>query len=146
MSFKVQWDSDGRPVIACDTLAEALEIAKQGSPLNGAHRGKPERTESQTPTDKVATVFSGVNAKARNLLKGIANHPQGAELDQALGSECGTEPAGFGGVLGAVSKSAKKVGLTGDHFVKSEIRFDGQRRLRWLAPTKLLLENRNKLQ
>jgi hypothetical protein len=145
--YKVQWDSDGKPIIACDTLAEAIELAKHGSPLNGTNQqSKSARAEPQTVSDQVTAVFAGVNSKAKNLLKGIANHPQGVELNESLGQECGTEPAGFGGVLGAVSKEAKKVDLTVDQLVRSEIRFDGTRRFRWLAPTKLLLEHKNKLQ
>jgi hypothetical protein len=94
--------------------------------------------------DKMTAVFAGINDKARKFLKALLNYPTGIEGTE-FGKVCGTEPDGFGGVLGAISKQTKKVGLTIDDLVLSEARFEEERRYRWLAPMKLLLEHKGKL-
>ena|ERR1035437_1186023 len=146
MAIKVQWDVDG-PFAICDTTAEALELLKHAhSSANGAsQRPKREQSnEAQTVEQKMTAVFAGVNDKAKKLLKTLFAYPQGIEGDE-FGKACGIDPSGFGGVLGGISKEAKKVGFTIDKLVQSEARFDGPRRYRWLAPTKLLLEHKHQL-
>jgi hypothetical protein len=148
MAIKVQWDIDG-PFAICDTTAEALELLKhaRSSANSAGQRSKQEQSNEapQTVDEKMAAIFAGVNKKAQKLLKALLVYPQGIEGDE-FGKVCGTEPSGFGGVLGGISKEAKKVGLTIDKLVQSEARFDGPRRYRWLAPTKLLLEHKHQLQ
>jgi hypothetical protein len=147
MAIKVQWDTDG-PFAICDTTAEAMELlkhARSSADSAGGPRHKREQpSETQTTDEKMAAIFSGINDKARKLLKALLNYPQGVEGDD-FGKVCGTAPLGFGGVLGGISKEAKKVGLTIEKLVQSEARFEGTRRYRWLAPAKLLLEHRDKL-
>src|SRR5437868_6900860 len=132
MAIKVQWEADG-PFAICDTTAEAMELLKHArSSSNGAgtQRNKHEHLgKAQTTEDKMDAVFSGINDKAKKLLKALLNYPQGVEGED-FGKVCGTEPAGFGGVLGGISKEAKKVHLTIDDLVLSEARFDGPRRYR----------------
>lgn len=143
MAIKVQWDTDG-PFAICDTAAEAMELMKQARSSIKGPTGPLRKSEPQTMDDKMSAVFSGINEKARKLLKALLNYPSGVEADE-FGKVCGTEPAGFGGVLGAISKQAKKVDLTLDKLVLSEARFEGTRRYRWLTPAKLLIEYKGKL-
>ena len=148
MAIKVRWDADG-PFAICDTTAEAMEMMKHGhSSANGTDQ-RSSREQSGEPEgmgDKIAADSQEINDKAKKLLRAIANHPQGMEAGEDLAKECGIDINGFGGTLGAVSKYAKKVGITIDRLVQSESRLDGMRKYRWFAPTKLLLEHKNRLQ
>ena len=144
MAIKVQWDQDG-PFALCDTAAEAMELMKQArSHGNGSLSQKRDQDEPLTTDEKMVAIFGGVNAKARTLLKALANYPTGVEGEE-FAKVCGTEVVGFGGVLGAIAKQTKRVGWKLDKLVQSEARFEGERRYRWLAPTKLLLEHKGKL-
>ena len=144
MAIKIQWDAEG-PFAICDTAGEALELLRQArSSSNGSDRPKQEQLAAQPMEERISRIIAGINDKARRLLKALLNYPQGID-GVAFGKVCGMEPAGFGGVLGGISKEAKKVSLTVDKLMRSEARFEGLRRYRWLAPTKFLLEHKDKL-
>jgi len=147
MAIKVQWGPDGAFAI-CDTPAEAMELLKQPRNGSGSSREQSHAQQSQneklTLEQKAGAVIEGINDKARNFLKTLLRYPQGIEGED-FGKVCGTEPAGFGGVMGGISKEAKKVGLTIDDFVESEARFEGNRRFRWLEPAEVLMEFKDKL-
>jgi hypothetical protein len=150
MAIRVQWEADG-PFAICDSPAEATELMRHArSSMNGATQPSKQFNQAafdvpkQSVGDRVGLVMAGINTKAKTLLKALLNYPQGVEGDE-FGKVCGTDPTGFGGVLGGISKKAKVAGLTVDDLVQSEARFDGDRRYRWLAPTKLLLEHKHRL-
>jgi hypothetical protein len=117
MAVKVQWEADG-PFAICDTPAEAMELLRQAR--------------------------SSTNDKGKKMLKLLLDYPQGIEGEQ-FSKACGIDSSGFGGVLGSLSKAARKANLNIDQFVQSEPRFEGKRRYRWFAPTKLLTEQRHRL-
>jgi hypothetical protein len=145
MAVKVQWEADG-PFAICDTPAEAMELLRQArSSTNGGGSGKGRAPASKEPsTDNMETMFNSVNDKGKKMLKLLLDYPQGIEGEQ-FSKACGIDSSGFGGVLGSLSKAARKANLNIDQFVQSEPRFEGKRRYRWFAPTKLLTEQRHRL-
>jgi hypothetical protein len=151
MAIKVQWEADG-PFAICDSPAEAMELMRQARlSVNAATRtssqSNGDRLDSskRTAGDRTELVIASINGKARSLLKSLIDYPQGIEGGE-FGKVCGIDPAGFGGVLGGISKKAKEVDLKIEELVQSEARFEGDRRYRWLAPTKLLLQHKDRLQ
>jgi hypothetical protein len=95
--------------------------------------------------DKITAIFAGINDNARKFLKSLLNYPNGVRSAE-LSKTCGTTPAGFGGLLGAISKEGKKVGMSVSDLVVSQVHEDSdKRKYRWLAPEKLLVEHRGKL-
>ena len=144
MAIKVQWDADG-PFAICDTTAEAVELLKQARIPGNGNGQASTGVASQTTDEKVAAIFAGINDKARKFLRALLVNPQGVEGNETLGKLCGTDPAGFGGTIGGISKESKKVGLAIEMLVKSEVRFDEARhRYRWWAPGRPRHAGRNR--
>lgn len=150
MAVKVQWDSDG-PFAICDTPAEAMELLQHArAASNGAKRPQTEGTRSptedkaKTPEDKVDAFLSCANDKGKKLLKTLLEHRSGIEGDQ-LSSILGIDSSGLGGITGSLSKCANKAKLNLGLILISEMRFEGSRRYRWMAPGKLLLEHAEKV-
>jgi hypothetical protein len=145
MAVKVQWDTDG-PFAICDTVAEAAELLKQARSLsNGTPKEKSEVPMIKSGEDRIDVFFANMNHKGKLLLKTLLNYPSGVEGEE-FSKAVGIDSSGFGGVMGSLSKAAKKGRLTLDQFVKSEAKFEGARRYRWLAPGRLLVEHKNRVQ
>jgi hypothetical protein len=149
MAIKVQWDpKTGAPFAVCETPEEAMQLLKHSGPsvMNGSgrHSSNAEPTKTQVTEEKIDTVFSVLNGKAKLLLGTLLKYPSGVEGDD-FGKASGIKPSGLGGVLGTISKAAKKSHLNVDQLVQSEAKFDGKRRYRWLAPTKLLVQYGDRL-
>lgn len=150
MPVKVQWEIDG-PFAICDTPAEAMELLKQArTASNGVKRHHTERQGSSTedkakgPEERIDTFLSYANEKGKKLLKTLLEHRSGIEGDKLSGI-LGIDSSGLGGITGSLSKSAKKAKLNLGQILISEMRFEGVRRYRWMAPGKLILEHEEKL-
>jgi hypothetical protein len=151
MAITIQWGPNGPVSVTCDTPAEAKEVLRQDidsrhppSDSNGARADHPPTSpvRAQATTDERArTALEQVNDNVRQLLSELVKHPNGVDATE-LSRSTGIEIAAFGGILGSLSRAAKKSHLGFGHFLESEARFEGQRRYRWMTPTKLLIENR----
>jgi len=146
MSVKVFWGEDGRPYAEAQTVAEALELIKAGSNGFGKHPPKPETQTTVVPAqaregipERVKRVFAEGTEKSVAVLKVLAKYQQGIE-GEALGEEAHVQVGAFGGILGGVTKLARKNGFKDDDFVVSEQKIEGSRRVRRYWPGKVLLE------
>jgi len=152
MAIRVQWETDG-PFAVCDTADEALELLRQARSLSNGHVmtsagvAKLPKVASKQHAgidQKIADLLQNLNERAKGLLKTLSQYPHGVESDE-FSKAYGVEPSGLGGILASLSKSAKKAHMNTNQLVTSEARFEGTRRFRWIAPTKLLMDNRERL-
>lgn len=147
MAIRVQWDDDG-PFAICDTTAEAIELLRQAraSQHNGTHKTKPEvAVVPRRAEERVDAFLAATNDKGKLLLKSLVDYPTGVEGEE-FNKVLGIDSAGLGGIMGSLSKAAKKARFSIDQFVTSEARFEGARRYRWMAPTKLLMDHMEQVQ
>jgi len=127
-------------------LIKALKHSRNGHgtmPATSA-RAADAASKTQSIEQKIDAVFAGINDNAKALLTALVAFPDGVESTE-FGTASGINSSGFGGILGSISKVAKKSQLSVNQLVLSEARFDGKRRFRWLGPTKLLMENKDRL-
>jgi hypothetical protein len=152
MAIKVQWEADG-PFAICDSAAEAVELLKQARSINRAIPKNAAPLEVPMPqapranptrTDNLSEFFGSINERSKKLLAELAKHPEGVDGD-AFAKVCNTDGPGLGGILGGISKHAKKAHMTIGHWVQSEMRVEGIHRFRWITPTKLLLEQKDRI-
>lgn len=146
MAVKVMWGPDG-PYAIADTPAEALELIKAGAGSNrdGASAMPQRFPRSEPPSDpppeeqRVLSVFKEINERGRKLLAALVKHPEGT-FGENFATEINEEPAVFGGIAGGISKIAKRNNVKMAQLYRSEMRFEGARRYRWMAPGPLLLK------
>jgi hypothetical protein len=144
MAVRVQWEADG-PFAICDTPAEAMELLRQArATTNGnAPKAQVQAQKARGAEDKVRTLVSITNEKAKKIFRALLDNPGGIE-GEALSKASGLDLTGIGGVLGSISKAAVKSGFTASQIIQAETRMDGTRRFRWFEPGKVLLEQRNR--
>jgi len=147
MSVKVFWGEDGRPYAEAESPAEALELIKLGSNGFSKHSSKPDAQPVVLPISmkedipqRVKRVFSESSERSVAILKVLVKHPQGI-TGESLAENSKQEVAAFGGILGAVTKAARKCGLKPEYFFYSQQKIEGSRRYRTYWPGKLLLEH-----
>jgi hypothetical protein len=148
MPYRVYFPKDGTPYIETDSVEEAIALAqsrpessKKPMPtLNFA----PKSGSSAQPENAVKLVFMAINENARKFLVVLAHHSEGIRGEQ-FSVETKIESEKFGGILGGLSKIAKNYGLKMRDFVDSKLVVKGSERYRFLRPTKLLIENQDKL-
>jgi hypothetical protein len=148
MSIKVQWGADG-PFAVCDTPSEAMELLKQARTQNGNGTTPKPHVDALVlapagAESRFDTFLAIVNEKGKLLLKMLLEAPSGVEGD-LLSKTMNIDSSGLGGIMGSLSKAAGKAGLKIGALVISEARFEGDRRYRWMAPGKLLLEHKGRL-
>ena len=139
MPFKILYGQDGKPYVEAETPAEALEFLKLASNENGSH----PTAQMSLPLDEPQTItklFNEIADRPKKILRALLDFPQG--VDTAKISEITKEPtAGFGGLLGSVTKQAEKLGVKPQFIFISELKNSGLKRYRSLAPGKLLLKH-----
>jgi hypothetical protein len=156
MSIKVLWGPNG-PYAEAETAGEALELIRLGS--NGClDRTKKEVSKSapQPPNPEISgipewktetsfdLVVREINDRARKFLRLLVPNEHGVQ-GEVFAEQIRERSQVFGGVLGGISKIAKNHHLKLEDLVVSEMRFEGSRRFRFLAPGKLLLKYGGKL-
>lgn len=146
MAITVRWGKEGAFAV-CDTPAEAMELLRHGNLGNG--NGLVGLAQEPTTTghggrNEIHSVLSSLAPNAKTLLKALAVYPNGIEAGE-FSKASGIQEAAFGGILGSISKIAKKHGLMLERFVRSEVKMDGDHRLRILTPLKPLIDNKELL-
>jgi hypothetical protein len=146
MAVKVFWGRDG-PYAEAETPAEAIELIRLGSNGHrkyGSQNIQPtgDSVPKQLPLDRgelVRRLSYELTERTKKFLLKLVSFPGGVEGPEF--SEAVKEPVeAFGGILGAISKAAIKSGLNPNDLVKSEMRFEGPRRFRFLRPGEVLTE------
>jgi len=141
MPIRIQWQ-DGNPVAECDTAIEAADFMRAAQNGKSASHAKPELNgypEHPAPRDFVA-FFKEQKPNVQALLKGLYQANREVEAEE-LGKLCGIDKNAFGGMLGALSKTAKKAGISLNLIYRKEVRINGPRREVWYIPAKLLKEH-----
>lgn len=143
MPIKVFWGRDGIPYAEADTPKEALDLIKLGSNghFRNAHPAEAAVTAvlnadtipTSSPDAGMSNLFSSINERAKRFLCALVAHVDGVDAND-LSHEIQEPTEAFGGILGGISKNAKRLGLDMDDLIFSEMRFAGPRRYRFLQP------------
>lgn len=139
MAIKVFFEEGG-------AYAEVENAEQAATLLKEFSKSKKELTEKSVRPNvllsedvAVKRVLYGVNLNAKSLLIELAQHKAGIKGEK-FADTTGVSADKLGGVLGGISKIAKKYGRTLEEFVISETRTEGTLRFRFLAPGTLLLK------
>jgi hypothetical protein len=154
MPIKVYFGPNG-PYAECDSPRDALELLRAGGINVHSPAGKLPAPKSESSAmaaeatgggedSRALRVFEGINATARKLLNTLLAFEDGAEAIE-VSSRSGIAVVAFGGILGGISKIAKKNQLDISDFVFSEARFEGSRRFRFLKPGPKLIAHTGQL-
>ena len=136
MPLKVYFGPEG-PYVVADTPREAMELVKLCS--NGmAHPTAQAVSGAGTIHDQdeepdVNKVFLRINDRAKKFLTGLSAHSAGITAEK-LAEEIEERPEVFGGILGGISKIAKKNRVPIGGLVISEMKHEGSRRFRFFTP------------
>lgn len=143
MALKVYYDDSGSylwaetPQEAAQFVAALAQLQKEkdaGVALPGIAVTKISEEEA------FAEFWKNINKSARVLLTHLLKYPQGIKADN-LSDETGTSVEKIGGIFGAASKLAAKLGLAfRDNIVESVQVCEGSLRFRRLTPGPLLLK------
>jgi hypothetical protein len=144
MPYRVYFPKDGTPYIETDSVEEAIAVAQSRPESNRKPAPTLNFPKQAQPENAVKMVFLGINENARKFLVMLAQHSEGVRGDQ-FSAETKIEAEKFGGILGGLSKIAKNYGFKLRDFVDSKLVVKGSERYRFLRPTKLLIENQDKL-
>jgi hypothetical protein len=141
MPIRIQWQ-DGNPVAECDTAIEAADFMRAAQNGKSASHAKPELNGhlQRNPQRDFVAFFQEQKPNVQTLLKGLYQAGREVEAEE-LGKLCGINKNAFGGMFGALSKTAKKSGISLSSIYKKDVRLNGSRREVWYAPAKLLKEH-----
>lgn len=108
-------------------------------PNNSSHQNIKKSNGHQD----IATFLNEQKPGVRQLLHGLYSLGEETKAED-IALATGLSANAFGGLLGALSKTAKKISVPLEALYTSSVKFDGPRRERWYAPGKLLQEHGGK--
>ena len=129
MPIKVMWGSDG-PYAVADTPEEAmalLKLSRNGAkPLASGHSSDPN-------VSNIVKLFRAVNENAVLFLACLSTHTDGVRGD-TLCEETKITNDKLGGIMGGISKLAKKFYVPVSEILISMQKIDGTERVRYFKP------------